>query len=277
MKVLLFVFLFLEISSIVIPGIDVSTHQNSINWNTVAKTQHFAIIRAGYGNDNVDDYFEINYKGAKAAGLKVGAYWYSYATDAEGAKREAKAFMKHLAGKKFEWPVYYDIEEKSIFNNNAQNTLAKTFCDLLEANNYFCGIYASAYPLRDNFDSSVKNRYAIWVAHYGVSKPLYTGSYGIWQKEIGYVNGVNGEVDIDEGYIDYEPIMKENGLNGFQKGSSGDDTTDTTEPTYQTYVVKAGDNLTNIAKKLGVTVDYLVSVNNISNPNLIYVGQVLYY
>lgn len=42
-----------------------------------------------------------------------------------------------------------------------------------------------------------------------------------------------------------------------------------------TYRVVKGDNLTKIAKKYGVTVNYLKNLNNIKNANLIYVGQII--
>ena len=44
----------------------------------------------------------------------------------------------------------------------------------------------------------------------------------------------------------------------------------------RTYIVQEGDTLSSIATKFGTTVVNLVSLNNISNANLIYVGQVLY-
>ena len=219
--ILLLLFLILGISCVEFAGIDVSTHQNSIDWKTVAKSKKFAIIRAGYGKGTIDDFWERNYKGAKAAGMKVGAYWYSYANSVDVAKQEAKSFLKALEGKQFEWPVYYDIEEQSIFNNNLQNSIAKAFCDILESHKYFCGIYSSANPLTYSFNSDIKNKYTIWVAHYGVSRPSYSGSYGIWQTGYGKVNGVNGDCDMDIGYVDFEPIMKNGGFNGF---SGGDDT-----------------------------------------------------
>lgn len=49
----------------------------------------------------------------------------------------------------------------------------------------------------------------------------------------------------------------------------------TPTPTYEYYIVQKGDNLTKIAKKFNTTVDWLVEVNHISNPNLIYPGQKL--
>ncbi len=61
-------------------GIDVSVHNGSIDWNRVKNDGiGFAILRAGYGKTAAqkDKKFEDNYNGAKAAGIPVGAYWYS--------------------------------------------------------------------------------------------------------------------------------------------------------------------------------------------------------
>ena len=218
--ILLLLFLILGASCLEIAGIDVSHHQKKIDWKTVAKSKQFAIIRAGYGEGRIDDYWEQNYKDAKAAGVKVGAYWYSYATSVKVAKQEAKSFLKALEGKQLEWPVYYNIEEKIIFDNNLQNRIAKKFCDILKSHKYYCGIFSSASPLTNKFNSDVKNSHTIWVAHYGVSKPSYSGDYGIWQTGLGKVDGVNGDCEMDIGYIDFEPIIKDGGFNGFGSGSS---------------------------------------------------------
>ena len=215
MKILLFMLFFLEISSLTFEGIDVSAWQESINWSKVAKTKYFAILRAGTGNGNIDKYWETNYKNAKNAGVKVGAYWYSYAKSTTDAQNEAKSFLKALSGKKLEWPVYYDIEEQSIFDAGITNSIAKTFCDIMESNHYFCGIYSSTYTFNTYFNAEIKRRYTIWLAHWNVDKPSYGGAYALWQKKIGTCDGVNGDVDLDEGYTNFETIMKENHLNGF--------------------------------------------------------------
>ena len=214
MKYYLLLCLFLGISS-TFTGIDVSTWQGYITWPSVAQNNHFAIIRAGYGIGHTDDYFETNYANAKAAGVKVGAYWYSYASSESDAVQEANSIMALLAGKQFEWPIYYDIEEQSIFSAGIASAIAKAFCHTLEANKFFCGIYSGASHLNHNFDDEVKTKFTIWVAHWGVEKPSYTGEYGVWQYKVGTEPGVSGDCDLDKGYIDFEPIMKEKGLNGF--------------------------------------------------------------
>ena len=219
MKAILFILSFIAIFSLKLEGLDVSSYQETIDWTKVAKTKHFAILRAGTGHngkDNKDSKFEDNYKKARSAGVKLGAYYYSYATSVEGAKKEANWFLEHLKGKQFEWPVYYDIEEGSQFSKGIHNSIAKAFCDILEAKKYYCGIYASGSRLSSNFNNEVRTKYTVWIAHWGVAKPSYTGTYHVWQKTSdGSVSGISGRVDLDESYINFEPIMKKNGLNGY--------------------------------------------------------------
>ena len=214
MKTILFIILILNISCIY-EGIDVSKYQNTIDWPTVAQNKYFAIIRAGYGFGLIDNFYEHNYEQAKAAGVKVGAYWYSYAGSVSDAEQEANYVVQALKGKQFEWPIYYDIEEKSIFEAGIANDIAKAFCNILEANKYYCGIYCSTYYLNTYFNDDVKNRYTIWLAHWDVDVPTYKGDYKVWQYTKGTVPGINGDCDLDKGYLDFEPVMKENGLNGY--------------------------------------------------------------
>ena len=181
----------------------------------VAQNNHFAIIRAGYGIGNIDNFFEYNYQQAKAAGVKVGAYWYSYASSTSAAVQEANSVVNALRGKQFEWPIYYDVEEQSIFNAGIASAITKAFCQVLEANKYYCGVYSSASALNSYFDSYVKSQYTIWVAHWDAVTPAYSGPYGLWQYKVGYTPGVSGQVDLDYGYIDFEPVMKQYGLNGY--------------------------------------------------------------
>ena len=219
MKVILFLFLFVAVFSLKIEGIDVSSYQGNINWSKVAQSKHFAILRAGTGykgGNNKDSKFEENYKNAKRAGVKVGAYWYSYAKSVADARREANDFLGHLKGKQFEWPVYYDIEEASQFSSGIHNAIAKEFCSILESHKYYCGIYASGSRWSNNFDNVVRTKYTVWIAHWGVKKPSYTGSYHVWQKTSdGSVEGISGRVDLDESNTNFEPIMKNKHLNGY--------------------------------------------------------------
>jgi len=202
-------------------GIDISRYQGTINFEQVNKTQEFVIIRAGYGKENsqIDALFESNYTMAKKAGIPVGCYWYSYAVTEEEAEQEAKVFLETIKGKQFDFPVYYDVEENRTLNlgKSMVSKIIRKFLTTVESAGYFVGLYMSSSPLTDFVEDDIKKRYTIWVAHYGVSKPSYTGNYGIWQKSSsGTVNGISGNVDIDEAYQNFPAIIKEAGLNGFK-------------------------------------------------------------
>lgn len=247
-------------------GIDVSTWQGNIDFSKVkAAGIDFVIIRAGYGREisQKDKYFEQNYKNAKAAGLNVGAYWYSYAVSAADAVTEAQTCLKAIAGKQFEYPIYFDLEESSQFAKGKAfcNSLVKSFCGEIEKAGYFAGLYCSTSYLNNCISEDVRKRYAVWVAQYN-STCTYGGPYGIWQYGIGKVNGISGDCDMDISYIDYPTIIKNAGLNGFKKT---DDTVKTVS-----YTIQKGDTLTSIAKKYNTTVDTLVEKNK-----LISIGQKL--
>ena len=201
-------------------GIDVSVHQGKIDWSKVVSD--FAILRAGYGKDisQKDAQFEANYSGAKAAGIPVGAYWYSYATTTEEAEKEAECFLSVLKGKKFEYPVWFDIEEERQLKlgKDKVSAIIKAFLNKVESAGYWAGLYMSASPLQTYVTDDIRNRYAVWVANVGVSKPSYNGAYGMWQYSWkGRVNGISGDVDLDYCYVDYPSKIKSFGLNGFGK------------------------------------------------------------
>ena len=127
-------------------GIDVSTWQGNIDYNKVKSSGiEFVIIRAGFGREpsQVDNCFEKNYKNAKAAGLKVGAYWYSYAVSVNDARLEADACMQVLKGKTFDLPIFYDIEERFQFDKGKSfcSQIAIAFCDKLKSSGLRPGLY----------------------------------------------------------------------------------------------------------------------------------------
>lgn len=202
-------------------GIDVSSHQGAIDWNKVnAAGIQFAILRAGYGKviSQKDSCFESNYSGAKAAGIPVGAYWYSYAMTPEEARKEADVFLEVIKGKQFDYPVFYDVEEQNQFNLGKEKVSAiiRAFLEECESAGYWVGLYMSASPLSSYVADTIKQRYCIWVANYGVSQPSYSGTYGLWQYSCtGRVDGINGDVDLDYCYVDYPAKIKEKGLNGY--------------------------------------------------------------
>ncbi len=203
-------------------GIDVSVHNGNIDWERVKKAGiQFAILRAGYGKlaSQKDKKFEDNYAGAKAAGIPVGAYWYSYATRPDEAKQEAEVCVYILKGKQFEFPIFFDQEETKTLDTGKANcsAMVRAFCEVLEKNGYWVGLYTSRSMLSTHIEDDIKKRYALWVAEWG-SKLNYGGAVGIWQySEKGGVDGVSGNVDLDEAYVDYTTKVKKAGKNGYGK------------------------------------------------------------
>ena len=204
-------------------GIDVSHWQGTIDWNKVkAAGIQFAIIKAG-GSDAgtyTDSKWEANYKGAKAAGIPIGAYYFvgKDCVTAAAGKADAERFIQSLKGKQLEYPVYMDNEAQPASAKAGITEATIAFCETMEAAGYFVGIYGSAVSgFKERMDDSKLTDYAHWVAQYA-SKCSYKGEYGIWQySSKGKVDGISGNVDMDYSYIDYPSIIKTGGFNGYAK------------------------------------------------------------
>ena len=204
-------------------GIDVSHWQGAIDWAKVkAAGIQFAIIKSG-GSDAgfyTDPRWEENYKGAKANGIAVGAYYFvgpGCISVADG-QADAERFLAQLNGKRFEYPVYIDVEATPASKKAGATEAAIAFCRAMEAGGYYAGIYSSTYSgFRDRLDDSKLTPFTHWVAQYA-SKCTYGGSYGIWQySSSGQVNGISGRVDMDVSYQDFPSIIKAGGFNGYAK------------------------------------------------------------
>lgn len=205
----------------ILRGIDVSRWQKNINWNLVKESGvSFAILKAGGSDEGfyTDPTFETNYAGAKAAGIPVGAYYYvgPLCTSKEAGIADAKRFLEIIKGKTFEYPVYIDLESTEPPAKQGATTATIAFCEHMENNGYFVGIYASDVSgFCDRLDLNKLTAYSKWVARYG-SKPQYVTSYDMWQySDKGKINGIIGDVDMDYCYQDFPTIIKSAGLNGF--------------------------------------------------------------
>ena len=238
-----------ESDSMEMKGIDVSVHNGTIDWNKVkAAGIQFAILRAGYGRvaSQKDGKFEENYKNAKAAGIPVGAYWYSYAVTPDEARLEAQVCLEILKRKQFEFPIFFDQEEKKTLDTGKANCSAmiRAFCEVLEKAGYWVGLYTSRSCLSTHIEDDIKTRYAIWAAEWA-SKLNYSGSVGIWQySSKGKINGISGDVDLDTAYVDYPASVKKAGLNGFAKQTAAPATTPKAETNKTVTVsVQIGDEV----------------------------------
>lgn len=191
-------------------GIDVSNHQGDIDWEMVKNSGvEFVFIRIGYGHNREakimeDEKFRQNLEGTRNAGLKVGLYFYSYATEIWEAEEQANWIVKTLNGEKIDLPIVFDYETwKSFPTYNINivdlNKVAKRFLDILHDNGYEGMNYSSKYYLNTIWNIS---EYPTWLAHY-VSKTNYDKDFKVWQfSNTGEVPGINGFVDLDVLYLD---------------------------------------------------------------------------
>jgi len=212
-------------------GIDVSAWQGVIDWNKVkAAGIDFAILRIMASGK--DTYFESNYNNAKAAGVKLGVYIYSYADTVAEAQTEANKVLSYINGRTLEYPVYYDIEDPNVHAvlTKAQRTaLCDAFCGVIQANGYRAGIYSTTYWFNNYLDrANLTAKYEIWEAVWPTSggtqvkEPIYdkSSTYGMWQyTSEGSIPGISGYVDRNVSYKDYASYMIANGLNGYGNGS----------------------------------------------------------
>ena len=157
-------------SKIFSKGIDLSEHQGTVDFAKLkASGIDFVLLRAGYGSANrypeqYDARFEEYYKKAKAAGIGVGAYWYSYAESLNMARDEAESFITALKGKQFDYPVYIDLEEDGIAKKLGKTKYSDIVAKILstvERNGYWVGIYASLYYLSNMLDTTKLSRYVV--------------------------------------------------------------------------------------------------------------------
>jgi GH25 family lysozyme M1 (1,4-beta-N-acetylmuramidase) len=216
-------------------GIDVSVHQGTIDWEAVKNDGvEYAILRAGYGSltSQIDKNFETNYLKCKSLGIPVGAYWYSYAKTTSEAEKEAETFIYALKGKKFEYPVYFDIEDSSQAGLNRQllTDIVDTFCARMESAGYYAGIYTNVNWIDNILYKSQLTQYDKWLAHWS-SSPKYGSSFGgMWQfgsygtyaqvesgqaTMYGQINGISAACDVNVCYIDYPDIIKSKRFNGY--------------------------------------------------------------
>ena len=212
-------------------GIDVSHWQGDFNF-AMAKSNEgveFAILKAGGGDSMLykDSKFEANYKKCEECGLPKGAYFYENAKNVVEAKKEAEYFVSILSGKKYEFPVFYDVEGKMITDNNKATLteVVKAFCSTMEAAGYWVGIYSSESFFNSKMKDEELIRYSHWVTRWGKSKPVPTSGAEtqMWQfgGETNLIRGnkINGQTcDQDYCYVDYPAKIKAAGLNEYAKG-----------------------------------------------------------
>ena len=230
-------------------GIDISGWQESVDWAKVkASGVQFVMLRiCTYSSANhaydIDPMLDSHIKGAKAQGIHIGGYFFSYAKSLAEIPGEAN-FVLSLINRypsTFDFPIVFDAESTNIQSFAADACVS--FCSILEQNNYWAMIYASTNWFNTIIVPSSKiSGYALWQAHYpwatGTQVERYTGytpsqstsiasarpainnnnnNVTMWQfTQKGTVSGIGSEcVDMNVCYTDYSKVIPAMGKNGF--------------------------------------------------------------
>ena len=235
-------------------GIDVSYYQGKIDWNAVRQSGiEFAILRAGFGSSAAqkDATFDTNAKKATAAGLNVGAYWFSYAATPDEARLEARICRDVLAPYwgKFTYPIYYDYEydtERYVKSKTGRDptreertAVIAAFLTELESFGWRGGVYTNRDYVQNRLNMAQLAGYELWVADY--SNPTTDPRAGMQQtSSTGKVSGIVGNVDMNTGLRDYPALLRAAGKNGLSPAVDWvSDTTSTVEiARYAVYTVK---------------------------------------
>lgn len=214
-----------EISGIT-NGIDVAKYQGIIDWKKVAESGvDFAMIRVGYrtmesGDIKEDEMAQYNMQEATANGIKIGVYFFSTAITEEEARREAEWVADYIADYSITYPVAYDCEGFNKQTNRhysltkkERTELAKVFMDRIYEFGYTPMFYGAKNELSDDLKwetSKLEKHYKIWVSQYAnIEKTDYAGEFCMWQcSSTGSVPGIEGDVDLNIAYFDYEKVAE---------------------------------------------------------------------
>ena len=232
-----------ENTEVLSKGLDVSKWEHEtdkdgnylpLDWAAIkAAGYDFVILKAGStergDGGGIDPVFEMNYRDAKAAGLEVGAYFYTYATTVEGVLKDAELCMSWLRDKQFEYPIYFDLEDPELesLGKNHLTDMCVAFICALQENGYYSGLYVNNHWLRNILDApKILTLFDVWYARYpsvtdGATpewdSEKYGNQLGMWQyTEEGIIEGFDTDFDFNFSYKNYKELMIKWGLNGFE-------------------------------------------------------------
>lgn len=201
-------------------GIDISAHNGNIDWTQTKSCIDAVIIRAGYGKNNIDQKWVPNVEAVLNSTLDVGCYWFSYAYTEDMAYLEGR-YAALAAQKKFgsrKIPVAFDLEYDSVeyakkkgvtIDRTAATKYAIAFMNAVKELGFRPMLYTNVDYIRNYFDldaiRSAVPDFLLWLACWGKKPDVYGDMADVWQHSSkGTVAGIEGNVDMDEVYIDLE-------------------------------------------------------------------------
>ena len=207
-------------------GIDISAHQGNIDLAALKNQIDFVIIRVGYGvSGTIDDKFKRNADLCKSLGIPFGFYWYSYALDESGAKKEAEHILNAIAPYKdsYSYGVWFDMEDADGYkrkhgmpSNSTLRAMCAAFCKKVQDAGYYTGVYASSSWFNNQLNGSELDKYDKWTAQWptsgGKQTALNTSSSkrnsSLWQfTSQARFSGYNGYLDANYAYYDYPSLV----------------------------------------------------------------------
>lgn len=209
-------------NGILYEGVDLSHHNGEVDFKALkAAGVSFVILRVGTSR-TPDSMFETYYEQARAAGLDVGAYLYTYANSTTQALADAAWMIEKLAGKQFEYPIFFDIEDTSLQTLSAKELtdITLAFCDAMVDAGYYPGVYTNKRWMTDHLEiDRIRSTYDIWLASWivtGENISDYSDDFGMWQyTATGEIAGISTAVDRNGSYRDYPAYIQKYGYNGF--------------------------------------------------------------
>ena len=201
-----------------IKGIDVSKYQGDIDFNKLKNSDiKFVIIRAGWGQNNIDGKFKRNITECNRLGIPCGVYWFSYALNPEQAKAEAKACLTAIAPYKLQYPVCFDYEYDSVtysvkkgvnVTKESASAIAQAFLSEIERAGYWATNYTNLDFSKRYFSNYIMTKYDVWAARYTSTEKDIALTAGLWQySSKGKVVGIKGNVDMDIAHKDYPTLI----------------------------------------------------------------------
>ena len=184
-------------------GIDVSKHNGNIDWEAVKNSGvSYVIIRCGYRGYSTG----VLVEDPKAAGLKVGAYFFSQAVNEVEAVEEASMAIDLVKGYGLNYPLFLDVEgsggRADGISRDTRTAVCRTFCQTVQNSGIQAGVYANKTWFTEKINTASLTSYKLWLAQYA-SAPTYTATrYDLWQySSKGKVSGISGNVDMNISYV----------------------------------------------------------------------------
>lgn len=202
--------------TIIKSGIDVSEHQQSIDWDRAKEQISFAMIRAGCGS-KLDARAKDNSTQCVLLNIPYGYYWFSYAFNEYEAINEAKMLCDFADKFNPTYPICFDLEYDCLNRmkehriNPTSELLCKiatAFMNYVEQRGYYAMFYTSLDMLKEYFNP-LRGRYDMWLAYWNAQNPPV--NCGIWQaRNNAKIEGIKSFVDLNFAYKDYEKLTTKN-------------------------------------------------------------------